>query len=149
MPNRNVDSKILQIAAQTRAIKSEQSPRDSRWTLRPASRNRDVGCDVSDDVGLACFGEEICVSWGLHFAACPQCSMASCFSLTRSNRCLSHERSQSSRVVVFDWCYAECDRDVLDGLDVVFGADLDGEGLAGDDGSWGVEACDAGGCRRD
>ena len=69
--------------------------------------------------------------------------------LTRSNKLLAHESSQSAWVVVFDWRYAECDRDVLDGLDVVFGADQDGEGLAGDDGGWGVEACDAGSRRRD
>ena len=65
--------------------------------------------------------------------------------LTRPNQLLPHERAQRARVVVLHRRYAECDRDVLDGLDVVFGSDQDGEGLAGDDGGWGVEACYAGG----
>ena len=68
---------------------------------------------------------------------------------TRSYRFLSHECAERAWVVLFRWRDAECYRDVLDGLDVVFGSDEDGEGVAGDDGGWGVEACDAGCCGRD
>jgi hypothetical protein len=50
IPNRNINSKVLQIAAHTRAIKRKQSARDGRWTLGPASRNRNIGRNITNNV---------------------------------------------------------------------------------------------------
>lgn len=54
IPNRDIHRKVLHAPGQTHAIQRKQRSRDRGKPLGPARRNRHVGCDVADDVGVLC-----------------------------------------------------------------------------------------------